>query len=971
MIETMKKLLISALLLIPTYFIFAQADDIEDFDFIVLNEEAEQKPEVYVKEYRGTNTAVRIPSQFEGNDIIGIWDNAFAGKGLTSVVLPNSIYDISREAFANNALAELAIPDNVSYIGWKAFAENQLTSVTIPGRILISGLVFYKNKITRIKIGSNVFFGDEERPSFELGFDDFYKANKRRAGTYIYSDDQWSVEYNVVDNEDFEFEISHRGDGPMEALITGYRGTNTEIEIPGNFPNYYVVNIGEKALAGKGLTSVVLPHNLNYIEPEAFADNALTDITIPESVYWINDRAFAGNSIASITIPDDVSISSLAFAGNYITRITIGLGVYLENEEGPVFELGFDTFYASNKERAGTYIYTDDRWSVKYDIIENGFAANIAEDGESVQILDYFGSDTVVSIPSQMGNFPVSTIGYWAFYKKGLIGVTIPGSVTAIHEGAFAENNFVTVTIPGNVNNVGREAFMGNNLTAVIIDEGVAAVGERSFAKNKITDLTIPNSVATIDRQAFAGNRLTSVIIPDTVKTIWAEAFADNMLTSVSIPSGITSIVYRAFAGNQLTSISIPDSVTSIGSEAFVNNQLTEITISSNVTSISDRAFRGNRISSVFIPNSVTRMGVNVFDNTVTVVYAPDDEKDFKTELNESGGVTITGYVGKKREIRIPALIDNMTVTEIGADSFWYKKLTSVTIPDTVTAIKHRAFFYNEIKEITLPDSVTYISDRAFYGNGLSKINIPDGNTFIGYRTFTMNNLKNITIPDSVTIIEAQAFDGNRFTEIIIPHSVAIIGYEAFARNPVEKITIGALVSIGEYSFNNKFYDSYVNNGRKAGVYQYIDGQWNYSGTDEENEIALALAEKRNLHLIATAADPWNFLGYHYYSRGRYEEAITAFTEAILIAPHSSYLRLMRGLSYDKLNELDNAIADFTEAIRLNPSSAGAYNNRAAVYDRKGNKEQALSDLEQALLIDPEHETLKRNREKILNEINN
>jgi len=964
----MKIFFITILLMLPVFFVFAQAED--DFEFVVLNEEIFREPSVYVKEYRGSNTVVQIPLLYEGNYVIGIWDEAFIGKGLTSVIFSDSIFSISREAFANNALTELTIPDNVSYISYKAFAGNQISSLTLPGGIFISAYAFEGNIITRISIGSNVFFDNNVWPSFELGFDDFYTKNNRRAGTYTYNNNKWNVEYNIIDEDEFDIEISHEGDGPIEALVTGYRGFNTEIKIPEYFRGLFIVNIGKGALAGIGLTSVIIHDNVEKIDREAFAYNALTDVTIPDSVRWISCKAFAGNRLTNIIIPDDTIIDGLAFKGNIITRITIGSGVYLYNEEDPVFELGFDDFYKENKERAGSYVFYDGRWSVEYDITENGFAANIAEDGGSVRILDYIGPSSVVSIPSQIGNFPVTAIGYWAFYKKGLTGVTIPDSVTDIHEGAFAENNLVSVTIPGGVNIIGKEAFANNGLNAVIIVEGVVVIGERAFAGNKITELIIPDSVTTIGRQAFAGNKLAKVIIPDTVKNIWLEAFANNMLTSVTIPSGITSIVYRVFAGNQLTEVIIPDNITTISRKAFADNKLISVIIPDSVTQIGDEAFVNNQLTGITIPNSVIRMGVNVFDDTVIVEYAPDNEKDFQVITNESGGITISGYIGRKRDVRIPPIINNMPVTEIGNDSFWYKNLTSVTIPDTVTTIKHRAFFLNNIKEIIIPDSVTYISDRVFYGNGLSKINIPDGNTFIGYRTFTLNNLSSVIIPDSVTIIEAQAFDQNKLAEVTIPHSVAIIGYEAFARNPITKITIGALVKVGEYSFDNMFYIYYHDNDKRAGTYQYIDGQWIYSGTDEENEAALILAEKRNLHLITTAADPWNYMGYHYYSRGRYEEAIASFTEAIMIAPNSSYLWLMRGMSYDKFNEYDKAIADFTEAIRLNPVSLTGYNNRAAIHDKKGDRESALADLEQALAIDPEHETVRRNLERLLNSEN-
>jgi len=887
-----KKCLLSILFLTLSIASFAQTDIEKDYEFDVYNFDGCETPEVSIAEYKGNETELQIPSRYKGNHINRIQDEVFSDKGLTSVVLPEKIYDI----------------------GYKAFAGNNLTSIIIPARVIIYSYAFKDNNITSIAIGSNVFFYDEDEPVFELDFDNFFTANGRKAGTYKYINGNWSVEYNVIE-DDFEFNIlnDRAGDESYEIIISGYKGKASEIQIPGHFNSYRIGRIGESAFAGKGLTSVIIPENICAIDDEAFSDNELTNLIIPEGII-ICDKAFAGNKLNSVTFKGSNSIYGSPFQGNNITKINVGLyvGIY-DNEEKPAFELGFDGFFAGNKERDGSYVYQNGSWKVEYDIIENGFAANISKDGVSAVILDYFGSDTNISIPAKIGNYPVTAIGYWAFYKKGLTGIKIPVSVTSIHQGAFAENNLATVTIPNSVN----------------------TIEEKAFAYNKITELTIPDTVKSILNEAFADNMLTNITIPAGISSLVYRVFDGNQLTELVIPDNIKSINRMAFANNKLISVIIPQSVTYIGEEAFANNKLTSINIPDSVTEIEKNAFIGNQISNAVIPNNVTRMRSSIFDDTVTIVYAPDKENDFKTEFNESGGVTITAYAGKKTEIRIPPVINGKPVTEIGADSFWYKKIKSVAIPDTVTKINHRAFFCNEIKEIKIPDSVNYISDRAFYGNGLNKINIPDGITFIGMRTFTMNNLKNIIIPDSVTIIEAQAFNYNKLTEIVIPHSVAIIGYEAFARNPITKITIGALVSFGEYCFDNKFYFSYVDNDRKAGTYQYIDGQWNYSGTDEENEAALELAEKRNLHLIATAADPWNFIGFHYYSRGRYDEAVTAFSEAILIAPNSAYLRLMRGVSYDKLNEFDKAVEDYNEAIQLNPDYETARQRREILLNRK------------------------------------
>jgi len=44
-------------------------------------------------------------------------------------------------------------------------------------------------------------------------------------------------------------------------------------------------------------------------------------------------------------------------------------------------------------------------------------------------------------------------------------------------------------------------------------------------------------------------------------------------------------------------------------------------------------------------------------------------ENDFKIMQNKAGTITITGYTGKVKDIIIPATIEGIKVTEIGADA--------------------------------------------------------------------------------------------------------------------------------------------------------------------------------------------------------------------------------------------------------------------------------------------------------------
>lgn len=144
-------------------------------------------------------------------------------------------------------------------------------------------------------------------------------------------------------------------------------------------------------------------------------------------------------------------------------------------------------------------------------------------------ITGYVESDTVVVIPSKINGFTVETIGHGAFERSAVTSVTIPDSVTSIHDSAFAYCS-------------------------------------------SLTNISIPNSVTAIGSFAFEGcTKLESITLPSSLLTISEFLFYDcSQLTTIHIPDSVSSIRQYAFYNcGKLETIRIPVSVTSIGSYAF------------------------------------------------------------------------------------------------------------------------------------------------------------------------------------------------------------------------------------------------------------------------------------------------------------------------------------------------------------------------------------------------------------------
>jgi len=203
-----------------------------------------------------------------------------------------------------------------------------------------------------------------------------------------------------------------------------------------------------------------------------------------------------------------------------------------------------------------------------------------------------------------------------------------------------------------------------------------------------------------------------------------------------------------------------------IGNRDCYYKELWMVSIPHGVTEIGKQAFAKNKLFRVHIPESCTKIAPDAFDKRVTLVYMKDMPGEYvgnyKIHPNETG-ITITNFIGKEKNVVIPAQIDGKTVTQIGSNAFAGKALLSVVIPDTVTVIDNGAFEYNFIRNVDIPQGVTKIANVAFYNNVvLSTVKLPNTLLEINDGSFWgCVRLKNITIPDSVVTLHKEAFSAD------------------------------------------------------------------------------------------------------------------------------------------------------------------------------------------------------------------
>ena len=253
----------------------------------------------------------------------------------------------------------------------------------------------------------------------------------------------------------------------------------------------------------------------------------------------------------------------------------------------------------------------------------------------SVIITKYIGSDTDVSVPSEIDGMPVTEIGERAFRDcTTLESITFPESIQVIGSFSFYDcSSLREVTFSDGLRVIGSNVFNGcTSLESVAVPEGVVSIGGSAFSScTSLENISIPSTVTFIGELVFhncgslksididennsvysssdgvwfdkdktliikypIGKEDTEYTIPDSVVTIGATAFRDCVnLTKIIIPNSVSDIMDFAFCNcDGLTEITIPDGVLNINSYTFYEcDNLTRIAFHSSIFFIAEYVF--------------------------------------------------------------------------------------------------------------------------------------------------------------------------------------------------------------------------------------------------------------------------------------------------------------------------------------------------------------------------------------------
>ena len=352
-------------------------------------------------------------------------------------------------------------------------------------------------------------------------------------------------------------------------------------------------------------------------------------------------------------------------------------------------------------------------------------------------------------------------IGAYAFQGTKMKSFQIPSSVKMIDSCAFSSSGLEEITIPATVESAGAYIFQNSESLKYVKYESAMMIPYQCFIGcTKLKKVEVTGAIDRIRQEAFYETGLEEFVIPSTVTAIEEFAFANTKLKQVTIPASVIEYGNNIFIGcEELTSVRIESSADIAGGMFSGCIKLTNLEITGRPKAIGDMAFYRTPLKDAVIPDSVTSIGDGNPFKKETDTDTPISENGFQYDVVD-GNAVITGYVGNKTDVTLPATLGGYPVTKVSSMS-GNSVITSLVIPKTITSYERGAF-----KDCTALTSVKIESSA----------DIPE------YLFWGCDSIRNVEFTGQPSSIGDGAFCGANLKDVKIPSSVKKIGYAAFTR---------------------------------------------------------------------------------------------------------------------------------------------------------------------------------------------
>ena len=625
--------------------------------------------------YSGNATALYIPGEIDGHEVVAIGDRAFQNRtDLRTVMIPDSVTEIEAYSFNNcTNLSNVTLSKSLKYMGGRAFGScEKITQIEIPKSLDNCGNSGYASYHGPFGACSGL-----KKITFEEGATEV--SNGLFRGCTGLEEINIPDGVTKIESSSFEDCINlvsvNISDSVIKIENEAFAGCEKIESI--NIPDS-VTEIGERTFANcSKLSNVKLSKNLEYMGGRAFGScEKITQIEIPKSLDNCGNSGYASyhgpfgacSGLKKITFEEGTTeISSGLFRGctgleeinipNSVTEIESSsfedcINLVSVNIPDSVIKIGNEAFAGCKK--IESINIPDSVTEIGGSTFANCSKLSNVKLSKNLEYMGgrAFGSCekiTQIEIPKSLDNCGNS--GYASYHgpfgacsglKKiifeegtkeisnnlfrgctGLEEISIPASVIKIERYTFADcTNLKNVYFSNGVKNVENNAFTNcTSLTKVNIPDTVDSIGNSAFSGcTNLIEVHLPDKLKETASDTFSGcKKLTTINFPSTLTTIGNSAFSGcESLPEAILPSGVEKIESNAFKNcKALKKAAVPDTVSSIGSSAFYGCEaLTDITLGSKLKKIESQTFYGCIVlPSIVIPYNVTTIGDSAFVN--------------------------------------------------------------------------------------------------------------------------------------------------------------------------------------------------------------------------------------------------------------------------------------------------------------------------------------------------------------------
>lgn len=498
--------------------------------------------------YHGEDTAISIPSEIEGTSVEHVGRQAFSGKKLDQVDLPDGLKSIDTGGFIGNNLVGVSLPPTTEKIGDMAFAANtQLESIELnEGLQTIGDRAFFNAQSLKaiqlpdslVQIGNQAFRRSGLSGELVIG------SKMEHVGHGILNDVPNQVDIKIVD-------------GPGSKLYLHddvFQETDTYLRVP---QNREVMVFGR---AFKGSSPVILDAGQLVVESLDDLDairNQLDDKILLTSGYAnidTSDASGASDTYIETPLVWDLSPESLVYnpdnnsyrASGYFTPISSTLyATHGVNEQATEENMARMTVLVDLVlDQDGT----DTVWaSEDFEYGQMSYKAPYATE-ESIFVISSFSALGL----EKAANNPNLVVPTSVSLEEN--GQTYTQEIRGISERAFNDVALQSLVIPETSYPfvVGASAFEGSGLESVSFNEGLAYIGARAFANNNLQEVSFPSTLWMTGNQSFVNNSISSLSIHPKVNRLQIDnfSFANNQLTEVDLPYDLFKIRDYVFKGN-------------------------------------------------------------------------------------------------------------------------------------------------------------------------------------------------------------------------------------------------------------------------------------------------------------------------------------------------------------------------------------------------------------------------------------